>query len=208
MSPNCRSFCGSGSDVGALIRIAPSVPSVRVWSGWWLVLRVWLTKAAEPACGVHALLNCCEAAICAAATHPTAVNRAPRIVLSFAGSDEDGCCSDNAERDHRSHRSPIAGLGIGSTIKSWPVGTLIWVKVELSLPTRRFEPCLLAASRRPGLPLAVSRRVCAARIRLETAWATRGQLHLNLLAGDGSPDFGKWAVQDPADPAPLTIKPR
>jgi hypothetical protein len=50
--------------------------------GWRLVLRIWLTKAAEPARGIHALLKCCKAAICAAA-RPTAVNRAPRIVLGF-----------------------------------------------------------------------------------------------------------------------------
>ena len=48
-----------------------------------LVLRIWLAKAAEPACGVHALFKCYEAAICHAATHPTAINRAPRIVLGL-----------------------------------------------------------------------------------------------------------------------------
>jgi hypothetical protein len=122
-----ESYRNRGGQCCRLIRIAPLV---RVWSGWRLVLRVRLTEAAEPARGVHALLKCCESAICTAAAHPTAVNRAPRIVLSFAGSDEDGCCSDNAERDYKSHRSsPVAGLGIGSKIKSWPVGTLIWVKV-------------------------------------------------------------------------------
>jgi hypothetical protein len=30
----------------------------------------------------------------------------------------------------------------------------------------------------------------------ETAWATRGQLHLNLLAGDESPDLGNMAVKE------------
>jgi len=69
------------------IRITPLVPSIRVWSGRWLVLRVRLTEAAEPARGVHALFKGYETAIRAAA-RLTAVNRAPRIVLCLGWSIE------------------------------------------------------------------------------------------------------------------------
>jgi hypothetical protein len=134
-SPSCRSL--------RLIRISP-LPSVRMWSGRRHILRIRLAVATEPARGFHALFERCEAAVCAAATRPTTVNRAPGIVLSFAWSDKHSCCSDNTEHEDKSHQSsPIAGLLIGSTIKSRPVGTLIWLKVGSFL----WPP---AASRRPG----------------------------------------------------------
>jgi hypothetical protein len=81
--------------------IAP-LPSVRMWSGWWHVLRIRLAQAAEPACGVHALLKCYEATVCTAASSD--VNRAPRIVLGFGWSGEHSCPSNNAERkQNQSH---------------------------------------------------------------------------------------------------------
>jgi hypothetical protein len=67
-------------------------------AGWRLVLRIGLAKAAEAARGLHALLKCCEATVCAAAAHAAAVKRAPRIVLGFGWSVEYGCCSDNTQR--------------------------------------------------------------------------------------------------------------
>jgi hypothetical protein len=46
------------------------------------MLRVRLAQVAHSPRGVHALLKCCEAAICAAIVE-TAVNCTPRIVLGF-----------------------------------------------------------------------------------------------------------------------------
>ena len=112
------------------------VPTIRVRSGWGHVLRVRLAETAEPARGFHALLKCCEAAIRAAATHSTAVNRAPRIVLSFGRSVEHSCCSNNAERkQNQSHQSPhIRGLLTSLTLKISAGRNL-----DLS-QTRRFPP--------------------------------------------------------------------
>jgi hypothetical protein len=87
--------------VGQLARATPSIwisslqPLRWMRPRWRPVLRIWLTKAAEPARGIHALLKCCKAAICAA-TRPTAVNRAPRIVLGlgarhYPGSHDENC---------------------------------------------------------------------------------------------------------------------
>ena len=91
-------------------------------------MRIGLAQAAHSARGVHALLKCCEAAICAAVVE-AAVNCTPRIVLSFAWSDKHGCCSDYTEREDKSHRlPPIAGLLLNDKI-SRPLGTLIWIKV-------------------------------------------------------------------------------
>jgi hypothetical protein len=59
------------------------LPSVRMWSGWRHVLRIPLAKAAEATRGGHALFIACETAICSAASVPTTINRAPRIILSF-----------------------------------------------------------------------------------------------------------------------------
>jgi hypothetical protein len=83
------------------IWIAPSQPLRWMRPGWRLVLRISLAKAAEPAGGIHALLKCCKAAICAAA-RPTAVNRAPRIVLGlgsrhYPGSQDENCQHKNQD---------------------------------------------------------------------------------------------------------------
>jgi hypothetical protein len=67
-------------------------------------LRVRLTEAAEPARGIHALLKRCEAAICTATAHATAVNRAPRIVLSIGWSAEHNQYADKTEhKQEKSH---------------------------------------------------------------------------------------------------------
>jgi hypothetical protein len=90
-------------------------------------LRISIAKAAEPARGGHALFKGYETAIRAAADRSTAVNRAPRIVLSFGLSIEHSCCNDHAERKQdKSHLSPhttLGGLLMGSTIKNlaWSV---------------------------------------------------------------------------------------
>jgi len=62
--------------------------------GWRLVLRIWLAITAEPARGVHALLECHKPAIRAAAA--AAVVRTPRIVLGF------GACSNADDTDANS----------------------------------------------------------------------------------------------------------
>jgi hypothetical protein len=67
-----------------------SVDAARVAAG----IAYLAGKAAEPARGVHALLKCCKAAICAA--RPAAVNRAPRIVLGL------GVRSDSDDADANS----------------------------------------------------------------------------------------------------------
>jgi hypothetical protein len=64
--------------------------------GWRLVLRIRLAITAEATRGVHALLKCCKAAICAA--RPTAVNRAPGIILGFGSRYYPGCCDEDCQR--------------------------------------------------------------------------------------------------------------
>jgi len=73
------------------------MPSVPMWSGWRHVLRIGLAEATKPARGCHALFKCCEATVCTAAAPPTAVNRAPRIVLSLGWSVEHSRRSDDTE---------------------------------------------------------------------------------------------------------------
>jgi hypothetical protein len=133
-----RQAAGASSTNARLVRIAPLNPKCRMRSRWRLVLRIRLTITAEASRGGHALLEGCETAICPAVV-VAAVNRTPRIVLSFAWSDKHSCCSDYTEREDKSHQSPPnAGLLLNDKI-SRPVGTLIWIK-ELSLSS--------AASRR------------------------------------------------------------
>jgi len=93
-SPPCRR-----AEINSFsIRIALSIPSWWVWSRRRLILCVGLAEAAQPARGVHALLKCCETAICTAASPSTAVKGAPRIVLGLSWSDvEHSCRRDNAE---------------------------------------------------------------------------------------------------------------
>src|SRR6516165_2827778 len=106
-----------------------------MWSGWRYVLRIRLAQATEPARGFHALFKCCEAAICGTAKS-VAINRAPRIVLSFCWSVQHSCCDDNTERKQdKSHPYlPLASPNIAL------VG---------NFDVNQIEPP--AASRRPGL---------------------------------------------------------
>jgi hypothetical protein len=66
---------------GGLIRVAPLDSIQRMWSGRWLVQVIALTKSADPAHGVQALLKGCEAAIRAAAVPVATVVCAPGIIL-------------------------------------------------------------------------------------------------------------------------------
>jgi len=66
-------------------------------SGWRLILRIRLAKAAYPTHSGLTLLNCRKAAIRGAAIVATAVNRAPWIVLSLGRNVEHSRRSDDTE---------------------------------------------------------------------------------------------------------------
>jgi hypothetical protein len=80
-----------------------------------------LAKVAEPARGFHALLKRCEATVCTAAAVPTAVNRAPRIVLSLGWSvkQQSRRTNDTERKEDRSHSHPSrSGIADDSTMKN------------------------------------------------------------------------------------------
>src|SRR6516165_10154281 len=87
-----------------------------MWSGWRYVLRIRLAQATEPARGFHALFKCCEAAICGTAKS-VAINRAPRIVLSFCWSVQHSCCDDNTERKQDKSHPYLTGR---TSVKRFP----------------------------------------------------------------------------------------
>jgi hypothetical protein len=88
------------------------------------------------------LFKCCKAAICAAAAHPTAVYRAPRIVLSIAWTVEHSHCHENTEQKQNKSQHHQSDYLTGSKIRSWQEDALICVKMRaFSAP---------AASRRLG----------------------------------------------------------
>jgi hypothetical protein len=103
-----------------------------------------LAQATEPARRLHALFKCCKAAICAAAAHPTAVYRAPRIVLSIAWTVEHSHCHENTEQKQNKsqhHQSlPLWDYLTGSKNKIWARGCFDLSQNTSLLGPRRFPP--------------------------------------------------------------------
>ena len=79
-------------------------------SGWRHILRIWLAKAAEPPSSIHTLFKGYETAIRAAAAHSTAVNRAPRIVLSFRACSKADNTDANSQDEQQEPHSRLLGL--------------------------------------------------------------------------------------------------
>ena len=72
-------------------------------------MRIWLAKAAEPPSGIHALFKGYETAIRATAAHSTAVNRAPRIVLSFRACSNADNTDANSQHEQQEPHSRLLG---------------------------------------------------------------------------------------------------
>ena len=72
-------------------------------------MRIWLAKAAEPPSSIHALFKGYETAIRAAAAHSTAVNRAPRIVLSFRACSNADNTDANSQHEQQEPHSRLLG---------------------------------------------------------------------------------------------------
>lgn len=78
-------------------------------SGRGLILRIEVAKASEPARGGHALFKGCETAIRAAADRSTAVNRAPRIVLSLGMISKADDTEANSKHEQQEPHSSLLG---------------------------------------------------------------------------------------------------
>ena len=72
-------------------------------------MRIPLAVAAKSARGFHALFKGYETAIRAAAAHSTAVNRAPRIVLSFRACSNADNTDANSQHEQQEPHSRLLG---------------------------------------------------------------------------------------------------
>jgi hypothetical protein len=78
--------------------------------GGGLVLRISVTKAADPANGGQALFKSCEPAIRAAATAAAGVIRTPRIILGLDGLSDPGHSNENSQHEQQKPHSRLLAL--------------------------------------------------------------------------------------------------
>src|SRR5215469_17377756 len=89
--------------------ITPLNPRRRMRSRRGHVLCIRLAVAAEPSRGFHALLKCCETAICAAAVKVTVIS-APRIVLGLGACSNADDADTNSQHEQQEPHRRLLGL--------------------------------------------------------------------------------------------------